>query len=596
MAKSARSILDQRLAALQEALGALPGGLVDVPLPRFLSDAAALRFHLAEDHRPPVVLALLGGTGTGKSTLTNRLLGMGVSATSFRRTFTAGPVAITPEQNPLPGTFLGVEHRVAGVGELPAKGEADVLTVVPLKIETVASATPASPDTLGKIATALPVIIDTPDLDGDVPQHHAQADRVFRWSQAVMFLVTPEKYQMTELVPYYRLAKRYALPCLFVMNKCEGGEMLEDYRKLLAQRDWGDARVYAIPRDDAAWEPGGEENIDALKGALATVSLPPEEERQRGIANRTADLADRLVDQIVAPLRRQRSEVDELIIALHAMETPVPGVDVSPITQQLQRRLQQRSVLYLIGPQRILDRARQMPGLLARLPRTTWDLFRGKPVEFPDPTGSGAEDGRGLPDFPAAVTEQFSLLQTKIDDLLRSNPAVERWLGEEGPESFKATLLDTGMGGAIAQQEIEDLNAWLEKRWNSNPRDTRLLMSLLRRLPGAKKLSQWSEAAPYLLTIVLAAHHAMFGHVDLMILGGYTLATWLTERLSNEVSQQARLTNRRIADRFAELAHEQIERVAAWLDERTPSPEVLSKLEELTEQLTEANGGGGGVR
>ena len=79
-----------------------------------------------------------------------------------------------------------------------------------------------------------------------------------------------------------------------------------------------------------------------------------------------------------------------------------------------------------------------------------------------------------------------------------------------------------------------------------------------------------------------------------MILGGYTLATWLTERLSNEVAQQARLTNRRIADRFAELAHEQLERVAAWLDERTPSPEVLSKLEELTEQLTAAAGAEGG--
>jgi hypothetical protein len=498
MAKSARSILDQRLAALQEALASLPAGL-GIPLPRFLSDAAALRFHLAEDSRPPVVLALLGGTGTGKSTLTNRLLGTGVSATSFRRTFTAGPVAITPEPNPLPDSFLGWPHHVvAGTADLPAKGEPDRLTVVPLRIETVASPTPASPDTLGKIAPSLPVIIDTPDLDGDRPQHHAQADRVFRWSQAVLFLVTPEKYQMTELVPYYRLARRYALPCLFVMNKCEQGEMLDDYRKLLAQRDWPDARAYAIPRDDAAWDPPADANLDALRAALA-------------------------------PLSRQRAEVDSLIDALHSMETPPPGVDVSPVTQQLQRRLQQRSVLYLIGPQRILDRARQVPGLLARLPRTTWDLFRGKPVDFPEPEAGGeASDPRALPDFPAVVTEQFALLQTRIDDLLRSNPAVEPWLAGDGPESFDATLLDPALGGAIAQQEIEDLNAWLERRWNSNPRDTRLLMSLLRRLPGAKKLSRWSEAAPYLLTVVLAAHHALFGHVDLMILGGYTLATWLT--------------------------------------------------------------------
>jgi hypothetical protein len=392
---------------------------------------------------------------------------------------------------------------------------------------------------------------------------------------------------MTELVPYYRLARRYSLPCLFVMNKCERPEMLDDYRQHLAQRDWPDAAVFAIPRDDAAYEPPADANLDALRHALATLSLPPDEDRQRGTANRTADLSDRLVDQIVSPLRRQRAEVDSLINALRSMETPAPGVDVSPVTQQLQRRLQQRSILYLIGPQRILERARQVPGLLARLPRTTWDLFRGKPVEFPDPTpGTPERDPRELPDFPSAVSEQFQLLQTRIDDLLRSNPTVEAWLGTDGPDSFKATLLDPALGGAIAQQEIEDLNAWLERRWNSNPRDTRLLMSMLKRLPGAKKLSQWSEAAPYLLTIVLATHSALFGHVDLMILGGYTLATWLTERLSNEVSQQARLTNRRIEDRYGELAHEQFERVAAWLDQRTPSPEVVSRIESLTEQLT----------
>src|SRR4051812_29469470 len=260
MARSAQSILDQRLAALQELLASLPAGL-DIPLPRFLSDAAALRFYIDPPGKCPVILALLGGTGTGKSTLTNRLLGTTITATSFRRTFTAGPVAITPQPNPLPPAYLGVEHRVVASEQLPAKGEPDVLTIVPLKIETIGSATPGSADTLGKIAPSLPVLVDTPDLDGDRPAHHAQADRVFRWSQAVLFLVTPEKYQMTELVPYYRLARRYALPCLFVMNKCERAEMPDDFRKHLAQRDWPDATVYAIPRDDAAYDPPADANI-----------------------------------------------------------------------------------------------------------------------------------------------------------------------------------------------------------------------------------------------------------------------------------------------------------------------------------------------
>jgi hypothetical protein len=208
-------------------------------------------------------------------------------------------------------------------------------------------------------------------------------------------------------------------------------------------------------------------------------------------------------------------------------------------------------------------------------------------VSIPDPEIPDA-DSRGVPDFPSTLTEQFRLLQTRVDDLLRANSSTESWLQDVGPESFKSTLLDPAMAGAIAQQELDDLKAWLERRWNDNPRDTKLLMSMIQRLPGARKLTEWSEAAPYLLAVILVTHHAFFGHIDLMILGGYSIATWLSERVSNEVAAQARLTNRRIADRFAELAHEQLDRVAQWLDSRTPSPEALSKLESLTEQLSEA--------
>jgi len=75
-------------------------------------------------------------------------------------------------------------------------------------------------------------LIDTPDLDGDQPVHHAEADRVFRWGEAILFLVTPEKYQMTELLPYYRLAQRYALPAVFVMNKLEEAAVLDDFADL----------------------------------------------------------------------------------------------------------------------------------------------------------------------------------------------------------------------------------------------------------------------------------------------------------------------------------------------------------------------------
>jgi hypothetical protein len=568
--------IESRLLGLDKELATLhlpAGSPVIVAIARWRADAAALRFHLRDAGERPRVVAILGGTGTGKSTLVNRLLNSNLSAASFRRTYTAGAVAIAQSPRSIPSQWLGVDHHVAGQDELPARGEADRLMVVAAEQEL----------------TRHVALIDTPDLDGDQPAHHAQADRAFRWAQGVVFLVTPEKYQMTELLPYYRLAARYAIPALYVMNKAEEAAVVSDYaQQLRAHASVNGAAtvpVYAIPRDDAAYEPEPDANLASLRRAIAAMPEPTTAQRAEGLVNRTGDVIGRLQDQIVAPLRDARREVDRLIASLRAMEAATTGVDVNPITRQLQRRLQQRSILYLMGPGRMLDRVRQVPGLLVRLPRTAWDLVMKGKVDTTDPTNGGGS--RDVPDFKAALSEQFSVVQSRIEDVLRSSPAGEQWLAS--PDSGWSTAkLDPNAAGAIAEEELADLRGWLEKRWNATPRDTMLLQRFLKYLPGGEKLTRWSEAAPYLLTIVVATHHAFFGHVDLMIIGGYTLATWLTERLSNEVAARTRHTNRRIGERFERLAHEQITRAIAWLEERAPSAKVIERLQQQMESIGES--------
>src|SRR5688500_822250 len=118
--------LSTSLVALRGELAALdrtgPAASLAGPIDRAVLELDALRFHLESSPAKPVVV-LLGGTGTGKSTLANRLLAASeaITASSFRRTFTAGPVAIVAKPTDVPAGWLGLTHQVAQ--SLPARGE-----------------------------------------------------------------------------------------------------------------------------------------------------------------------------------------------------------------------------------------------------------------------------------------------------------------------------------------------------------------------------------------------------------------------------------------------------------------------------------------
>jgi len=540
---------------------------------RWRSDAKALLFHLRKPkHDQPVLAVMLGGTGTGKSTITNRLLEANVSAASFRRTFTSGPVAVARDKDAIADQWLGLEHRVIDAQQLPARGEAGSLAIVVHENELTDSIT----------------LTDTPDLDGDQPAHHAEADRAFRWGQAIIFLVTPEKYQMTELLPYYRLAQRYALPAIFVMNKLEESAVLEDFRQQLATRGHEEARIFAIPRDDAAYEPPADANLASLRKAAGGLAEAfrrlDKSQRQAALASRSSDLLDRFRDQILSPLNDQRRAVDAAIASLRAMAVPAAGIDVSPVTRQLQRRMQEQSILYLMGPQRMLDRVRQVPGMLLRLPRTAFDLLRGQSVSL-TPPGGGEARGQ-VPDFAAVLADQFTILLSRIDDVISSAAPTAALVSTDG-QFYSGAKLPATEAARIAQEELADLEKWLRERWDAPPRDTRILQKLLAVLPGGKKISQWSEAAPYLLAVIVATHHAFFGPIDLLILGSFSLATWIGEKLSNEVTARSRATNAKIAQRFTRLAEEQVERVCKWLDQQVPSPGQLTRLGRQADALAE---------
>ena len=562
------------LGRLRRALHALrpaASAAVAATLDKLAADAEATLFHEEQSGKAggdrPALVVLLGGTGTGKSTLANRLCGAAdfgegaLTATSFRRTFTAGAVAVARAAADVPARWLGVPHKVAD--ETPARGRIDELLVVEHEGDLSAAAT----------------LVDTPDLDGDAPRHHEQADRAFRWAEAVAFVTTPEKYQMTELQAYYRLCGRYAVPAAFVMNKVDDLQAADDWRAQLREFGVDGATVYVVARDDAGFTPPPERDLNALRSALIDLPSPTEEERAAGAAARVADLAGRAADQVLGPMQARRRSADQVKARLAALVRPEPGVDVHPMTRSLQRRLQQQSVLYMMGPGRVIDRVKSVPSLVARLPRSAWDLLTRGSTTVAEPTTAPAAPATA-PDFRSELMDALLLVQSRIGDLMND----AKFAADPDGEAADWRLSPTEAGD-IATAELDDLRRWLEERWNGKPRDTRTLQTLVSKLPGGKHLPKLSEAAPYLLTATCAVTNSLFGPVDQVIIGGFLLTTWLTEKLSNEVAAKTRDTNKRIERRFNDLCERQVEVATAYLDRHAPGAAQLKELEAALEAL-----------
>lgn len=564
--------LTQARRALTNLAGTLSGPDADA-LARMLADIDAASFHAdsadVQQLGRPMLLAVLGGTGTGKSTLVNRLCGAAdsgnraLTATSFRRTFTAGPVAVASSPAAVPEGWLGLPRAHIDPSDLPARGRANELLVVEHSAQITAQMT----------------LVDTPDLDGDSVEHHVQADRVFRWCEAVLCVTTPEKYQMTELLSYYRLAARYGVPAIYVMNKVDDLAAPDDWQTQLKQAGH-DVTTFIVPRDDAGFTAPHGRDLAALGEAISSAKRPAKPARAVGVGARCADLAGRILDQLLAPQRQKRASIEAAKTRLSALVRPEPGVDVHPMTRHLQRRLQQQSVLYLMGPARLIDRIRSVPSLVARLPRSTWDLLTTGRTGMPEPT-KVPEAPPNVPDFRSELMDGLRLVQSRISDVLMTAKL---------PSSDPAWRLDPVQAGDIATTELDDLRRWLEERWNSKPRDTRLLEKMFTVIPGGKHLTKLSEAAPYLLAAACATTHVFLGPVDQVVIGGYLLTTWLTEKLSNEVTSRTRQSNRRIAQRFNELCESQVEHVQAWLDTQAPLPEQLDALEAALEELAADRG------
>ena len=186
--------LSAGLAALDDAVDASAVlGLDTARARRVLEDAR----HRLGFEGSAYVLAFVGGTGVGKSSLLNALAGGVVSAASARRPTTGLPVAWVAES--------------AREETAPLLGWLDVREI-----------RGHSNDAFADVA-----ILDLPDVDSTTPAHRARVDELLPRVDAVVWVADPEKYRDALFHDEYlrRWAPRLARQ-LVVLNKSDriGGE------------------------------------------------------------------------------------------------------------------------------------------------------------------------------------------------------------------------------------------------------------------------------------------------------------------------------------------------------------------------------------
>ena len=181
--------LSASLAALDDAVDA--AGALGLDTSRARRVLAHARQRLGFEGSA-YVLAFVGGTGVGKSSLLNALAGEVVSPASARRPTTGTPIAWVAES--------------AREETAPLLGWLDVREV--------------RDHTSGAFADV--AVLDLPDVDSTTPEHRARVDELLPRVDAVVWVADPEKYRDAVLHDDYlrRWAPRLAHQ-LVVLNKAD---------------------------------------------------------------------------------------------------------------------------------------------------------------------------------------------------------------------------------------------------------------------------------------------------------------------------------------------------------------------------------------
>ncbi|WP_313675547.1 GTPase domain-containing protein [Mycolicibacterium sp.] len=560
------------LPPLESLRGAL--GQVRIPLPVAGADAArgltgSFTNQLDDyilprlrDADAPLLAVVGGSTGSGKSTLVNRLVGRPVTTPGVLRPTTRHPVLAC---NPVDADWFASDHilprlpRITGGASLG--GVDDVFGLRLVDVDEV-------PAGVG--------LLDAPDLDSVSQTNREMAGMLMSAADLWFFVTTASRY--ADAVPWaaLRAAVDRNAAVVIVLNRVPAEAMAEvtaHLRELLAQERLGGAPLFVIPESPL---------VDGMLPADRTADLQAwlnhlvaDAAMRAAVARRTMDGA---VGQIVADMpaiadavgqqlntaSRLRESVDQSY-ARAVAELESAASDGSLMRGEVLARWQE-----FVGTGQLLKRLEEGVG---RLRDKISAAVRGEPTP-PERVAEAIESG-----LASLLVDSANEASRRAELTWRQDDAGRALLG--------------GSDLARASADLPDRAAALVRSWQDD------LLEMIR-TEGADK-RQTARAMAYglnavtlaLMVVVFSATGGLTG-TEIGIAGASTvLAQKLLEAVFGEdgVRRMSKIAMSKLNDRVEGLMDEEKSRFLSRLDALELDPELPARLQAATHQVQLARHG-----
>lgn len=221
-----------------------------------LDDYVIPRVHMST---APALIVVAGSTGAGKSTLVNTLAAHRVSATGVRRPTTGTPVlACHPDDH----DWFAQGASLRGLTRLDKPGEgAGTGSVVLAPTERLPPGV---------------ALLDTPDIDSVVEEHHEIAHRMLDAADLWVFVTTASRYADAPSWALLRLAKERGARLVIVLSRVpvkSRDVIVKHFGRMLAEYGLGEVERFVVNETSVADGRLPDDEVTELRMWLADLSV-----------------------------------------------------------------------------------------------------------------------------------------------------------------------------------------------------------------------------------------------------------------------------------------------------------------------------------